>query len=227
MPRPSAGRPAGQRPPPGDLCLTRSRARPFDLGISLRLVMPIVLSVSLTHPQDHGTVLTWESHLGASQRPAQRAPSCRTMNSPGLFGAGNARWTITVIPRTASTRAFRTSPGFTTTTWAATITTKLTGKPRGACSAPRQTFPWRRLRTGLSCTRNRAARCRKARIGQYIDIGPGLPTQGNVHQIVHQYDPRAQVLYVDNDPAVVSHARSLLKDVPGVSITEGSSMALS
>jgi len=75
----------------------------------------------------------------------------------------------------------------------------------------------------------RAARflVQEARIGQYIDIGPGLPTQGNVHQIVHQYDPRAQVLYVDNDPAVVSHARSLLKDVPGVSITEGSSMALS
>ena len=69
----------------------------------------------------------------------------------------------------------------------------------------------------------RAARflVQEARIGQYIDIGPGLPTQGNVHQIVHQYDPRAQVLYVDNDPAVVSHAQSLLKGVPGVSITDG------
>src|SRR6266446_5261241 len=47
----------------------------------------------------------------------------------------------------------------------------------------------------------RAARflVQEACIAQYVDIGPGLPTQGNVHQIVRQYDPRAHVLYVEND----------------------------
>jgi len=66
----------------------------------------------------------------------------------------------------------------------------------------------------------RAARflVQEARINQYVDIGPGLPTQGNVHQIVRQYEPRARVVYVDNDPVVISHAQSLIRGVPGVAI---------
>ena len=69
----------------------------------------------------------------------------------------------------------------------------------------------------------RAARflVQEARIAQYVDIGPGLPTQGNVHQIVRQYDPQAHVLYADNDPVVLRHGQSLLSDVPGVSIVDG------
>src|SRR5260221_5479414 len=55
-------------------------------------------------------------------------------------------------------------------------------------------------------------------ITQYLDIGPGLPTQGNVHQIVQQYDPRASVIYVDNDPVVFEHSQSLLSGVSGVSV---------
>lgn len=52
----------------------------------------------------------------------------------------------------------------------------------------------------------------EAGINQFIDIGPGLPTQENLHQIVHQYNPLANVVYVDNDPVVLTHGRSLLKN---------------
>jgi hypothetical protein len=53
-------------------------------------------------------------------------------------------------------------------------------------------------------------------IRQFIDIGTGLPTQGNVHEIAQVIDPAARVLYVDNDPVVVSHAQALLVDSPTV-----------
>jgi trans-aconitate methyltransferase len=49
-------------------------------------------------------------------------------------------------------------------------------------------------------------------IEQFIDIGTGLPTRGNVHEIAQQFTPDARVLYVDNDPVVVTHAQALLAD---------------
>ena len=60
-----------------------------------------------------------------------------------------------------------------------------------------------------------------AGIGQFIDIGAGLPATGNLHQVAHELDPRARVAYVDNDPVVVSHARALLCTAPGVCAVEG------
>jgi hypothetical protein len=50
---------------------------------------------------------------------------------------------------------------------------------------------------------------RDAGITQFLDIGTGLPTQGNVHQIAHVANPDARVVYVDNDPMVVAHSRAL------------------
>ncbi|WP_433475299.1 SAM-dependent methyltransferase [Spirillospora sp. CA-142024] len=47
-------------------------------------------------------------------------------------------------------------------------------------------------------------------IDQFLDIGTGLPTQGNVHQIAREEHPEARVVYVDNDPMVVVHARALV-----------------
>ncbi len=47
-------------------------------------------------------------------------------------------------------------------------------------------------------------------IRQFIDIGTGLPTQGNVHEIAQHFMLDARVLYVDNDPVVVTHAQALL-----------------
>ncbi|TDD81853.1 SAM-dependent methyltransferase [Actinomadura darangshiensis] len=47
-------------------------------------------------------------------------------------------------------------------------------------------------------------------IDQFIDIGAGLPTQGNVHEIARAERPGARVVYVDNDPTVIVHARALV-----------------
>ena len=49
-----------------------------------------------------------------------------------------------------------------------------------------------------------------AGIGQFIDLGSGLPTADNVHQIAARYHPGARVVYVDHDPAVVERAQELL-----------------
>ena len=51
---------------------------------------------------------------------------------------------------------------------------------------------------------------REAGIRQFIDLGSGLPTQGNVHEIAQADAPDARVVYVDNDPMVVTHSRALL-----------------
>jgi S-adenosyl methyltransferase len=47
-------------------------------------------------------------------------------------------------------------------------------------------------------------------IGQFIDIGAGLPTQANVHEVAHQVEPAARVVYVDNDPVIRVHGQALL-----------------
>ena len=60
-----------------------------------------------------------------------------------------------------------------------------------------------------------------AGIGQFLDIGTGLPTRGNVHEIARTMNPAARVAYADNDPIVVAHARALLADTPNVTAVEG------
>ncbi|GAA4855555.1 SAM-dependent methyltransferase [Saccharopolyspora cebuensis] len=57
-------------------------------------------------------------------------------------------------------------------------------------------------------------------IDQFLDLGSGVPTVGNVHQIAHRHDPHARVAYVDVEPVAVSHARSLLDGQPHVTITQ-------
>jgi hypothetical protein len=49
-------------------------------------------------------------------------------------------------------------------------------------------------------------------IEQFIDIGSGLPTQSNTHQVLHAVNPAARVVYVDNDPMVLAVASELLTD---------------
>jgi hypothetical protein len=49
----------------------------------------------------------------------------------------------------------------------------------------------------------------EAGIRQFLDLGTGLPTKGNVHQIAQAITPGAHVVYVDNDPMVFAHARAL------------------
>lgn len=47
-------------------------------------------------------------------------------------------------------------------------------------------------------------------IGQFLDIGAGLPTRDNVHQVAQRTNPAARVVYVDRDPLVLVHARAIL-----------------
>ena len=47
-------------------------------------------------------------------------------------------------------------------------------------------------------------------IRQFIDIGSGLPTAGNTHEVAQEVHPDARVVYVDNDPIVLVHGRALL-----------------
>jgi trans-aconitate methyltransferase len=51
-------------------------------------------------------------------------------------------------------------------------------------------------------------------IRQFLDIGTGLPTAENVHQIAQRIAPGTRVVYVDNDPVVLAHARALLTSGP-------------
>ncbi|WAZ25425.1 SAM-dependent methyltransferase [Streptomyces cinnabarinus] len=50
-----------------------------------------------------------------------------------------------------------------------------------------------------------------AGIRQFLDIGTGIPTEPNLHQIAQSYAPDARVVYVDNDPIVLAHAEALLR----------------
>jgi hypothetical protein len=51
-------------------------------------------------------------------------------------------------------------------------------------------------------------------VRQFLDIGTGIPAPGNTHEVVQAVDPTAKIVYVDNDPIVLSHARALLTSAP-------------
>jgi S-adenosyl methyltransferase len=52
-------------------------------------------------------------------------------------------------------------------------------------------------------------------IRQFLDLGTGLPTADNTHEVAQRAASQARVVYVDNDPMVLSHARALLTGTPG------------
>jgi SAM-dependent methyltransferase len=49
-------------------------------------------------------------------------------------------------------------------------------------------------------------------VTQFLDIGSGIPSVGNVHQIAQGLDPKCRVAYVDNDPIAIAYAEPLLRD---------------
>lgn len=51
-------------------------------------------------------------------------------------------------------------------------------------------------------------------IRQFLDIGTGIPTANNTHQVAQSVAPEARIVYVDNDPIVLAHARALLTSSP-------------
>jgi trans-aconitate methyltransferase len=81
------------------------------------------------------------------------------------------------------------------------------------------TADWPHL--AISMRANRAFMARTARrlaaehgMRQFLDIGSGLPTSPNLHEVVQGVAPRSRVVYVDNDPIVLSQARALLTSTP-------------
>ncbi|MEV6940393.1 SAM-dependent methyltransferase, partial [Streptomyces sp. NPDC051132] len=55
---------------------------------------------------------------------------------------------------------------------------------------------------------------REAGIRQFLDIGTGLPTADNTHEVAQRIAPESRIVYVDNDPLVLAHARALLTSTP-------------
>lgn len=60
----------------------------------------------------------------------------------------------------------------------------------------------------------------QAGVRQFLDLGAGLPTQQNIHEVAHATAPDAHVVYVDVDPVVCVHGRALLSGTEGVAMAE-------
>ncbi|XVS65735.1 SAM-dependent methyltransferase [Actinosynnema sp. CA-299493] len=54
--------------------------------------------------------------------------------------------------------------------------------------------------------------CVRRGVTQFLDLGSGIPTVGNVHEVAREADPAARVVYVDNDPIAVTYSRTILGD---------------
>lgn len=88
---------------------------------------------------------------------------------------------------------------------------------------------WKRFPEGpLEMRRNRDFLIRAVRylaaeagIRQFLDIGSGLPTQQNVHEVAQEVAPDARVVYVDYDPVVVRHGEALLASTERVRVIRG------
>ena len=55
---------------------------------------------------------------------------------------------------------------------------------------------------------------REAGMRQFLDIGPGIPAAGSTHEVAQAIAPTSRVVYADNDPTVILHARALLRSAP-------------
>ncbi|HEX3593196.1 MAG TPA: SAM-dependent methyltransferase [Pseudonocardiaceae bacterium] len=58
-------------------------------------------------------------------------------------------------------------------------------------------------------------------VGQFIDLGSGIPTVGNTHEVVQCVNPGAKVVYVDNEPVAVAHSELILQDNENAAILRG------
>ncbi|HEX3785432.1 MAG TPA: SAM-dependent methyltransferase [Pseudonocardiaceae bacterium] len=92
---------------------------------------------------------------------------------------------------------------------------------RAAAEELLTTGPWRTYARANRAFLGRAVRfVAQQGIDQFLDLGSGIPTVGNVHEIAHRSNPAARVAYVDIEPVAVAHARRLLADFDNVSITQ-------
>lgn len=58
-------------------------------------------------------------------------------------------------------------------------------------------------------------------VDQFLDLGSGIPTVGNVHEVAQDANPRARIVYVDHDPVAIAHSNALLEDNPLATAVSG------
>jgi hypothetical protein len=84
---------------------------------------------------------------------------------------------------------------------------------------------WPSLRSTAAAQRGFMHRTARAIAGsgvtQFLDIGTGIPTEPNLHQIVNEVCPDSRVVYVDNDPIVLAHAAALMSGPGTVAYVQG------
>jgi len=92
---------------------------------------------------------------------------------------------------------------------------------RAAADRTREAMPW--VAAAIRANRaflGRAVRyCQSQGIDQFLDLGSGIPTVGNVHEIARRTDPGARVAYVDNEAVAVATSGAVLSDDPLATIT--------
>ncbi|MFB7664871.1 SAM-dependent methyltransferase [Kitasatospora sp. NPDC056138] len=77
-------------------------------------------------------------------------------------------------------------------------------------------FPWaeRAARVNRDFMHRSTRHLAEAGIRQFLDIGTGIPTSPNLHEVAQQCQPAARIVYADNDPIVLAHAQALLRSTP-------------
>jgi hypothetical protein len=78
----------------------------------------------------------------------------------------------------------------------------------------------RSFRANRAFLRRAVRFCVDAGIRQFLDIGSGIPTVGNVHEIAQEMAPECRVVYVDNEPVAVAHSEAILEGNDKVSILQ-------
>jgi SAM-dependent methyltransferase len=76
------------------------------------------------------------------------------------------------------------------------------------------------MRAGRAFLRRAVAALTHLGIDQYLDIGSGIPTVGNVHEVAQAINPEARIVYVDIDPVAVAHSRSILEGNPRTAVIQ-------
>jgi hypothetical protein len=93
---------------------------------------------------------------------------------------------------------------------------------RAVADALFRVYPDGRLvgRTNRSFLQRAVRYCCHQGITQFLDLGSGIPTVGNVHEVAQRVDPACRVVYVDNEAVAVAHTRHMLADLPKAAIVD-------
>jgi hypothetical protein len=92
---------------------------------------------------------------------------------------------------------------------------------RAAAERTKAAMPWvaHAARANRNFLRRAVRFCQQEGIDQFLDLGSGIPTVGNVHEVARVGDPLARVAYVDNEPVTVASCQALLAGDPLATIT--------